>query len=159
MIIKINELFNSLNTASNYLSWLLITIASILARTKPNLAHSNIRFENMESATKGNSKVLQQHDYNLDALICTQPNTIISPRILFRPPKVLATLLQYRQNREEILQILTDGCFYPSVNPVNETTRQTDLLRMIKRGNHKSALSEENKQVIEKTYDKEISFG
>ena len=94
MIIKINDLFNSLNTASNYLSWLLITIASILARTKPNLAHSNIRFENMESATKGNSKVLQQHDYNLDALICAQPNTIISPRILFRPPKVLATLLQ-----------------------------------------------------------------
>ena len=101
---------------------------------------------------------MSKYDYDLDKLIQSSPNTVLTPGAEFRHIEAIRKLWQHREDWKEIEPIIKKGCEYPiDIGPSLEEKR-SDLDYMIKYGNHKSACSKEGMEAIDKSYKKEVKF-
>ena len=68
---------------------------------------------------------------------------MLKPGSEFRITQTLHTLLSDQEHWENMEKIISDSVSYP-LEYLPETMRKEDLEHMIKRGNHKSSILEEN---------------
>ena len=139
-------------------SWLISTVASIVSRTESALSPPLFSFKNDLEAAQKNADLLKSHSFDLEATIAAQPNTIVSPDSDFRPAEVIAPLFADHEHWPYLKEIVSLGCSYP-LEPIDEETQKADLLHMMDRGNHHSALSPENAPSLHKNYKKEVDRG
>ena len=86
-------------------------------------------------------------------------NSTLSPGSEFRPTTVLQNLFHYHKDWLLLCEMLTKGISYPMENPPDDKTRLSDIKAMMTRGNHKSALTLENRTAVQKTYINEVLHG
>ena len=140
--------------------WLLDTIREILDSDEVEMQDHGLLFENTKTAAKHNSKLLKSYDYNYKNLVQNHPNSTISPGSEFRKPEVLEKLFSKHEDWKFIKAILTDGADYPiNKKVIDEEKLREDLVYMIKRGNHKSTMTIDNRKEVQKVLEKETLRG
>ena len=149
-----------MNESTKSYSWLLKTIQEILHSEETVMQDHGLQFENTKTAAKHNSKLLEKYNYNYAKLVAAHPNSTITPGSEFRKPEVLEKLLYKHEDWNFIKAILTDGADYPINKDIeNEEKLREDLIYMIKRGNHKSTLTIDNKKEVQAVLEKETLRG
>jgi hypothetical protein len=122
----------------------------------PKLQPSPWNFNRTKEAAIENTTRIQQFNYNMELATQTPPNTIMCYGTEFKPSDILEPLLKYHQDWEQVKSIIDNGVEYP-LNPIEETDRINDIKALIERGNHKSALTPENKAALNKAFTKETT--
>ena len=116
-------------------------------------------FVNDSKAARYNTKILTKYEFDYKTLISKCKGTILSPGSKFRSIANLSPLLQYHEDWESIKQMLSVGIIYPMTEQQTESERISDITAMIKRGNHPSVMRDNNFEVLQKAYDKEVKHG
>ena len=150
--VKTNAKNKLVKVPSDFLS----IISKILSTPLVTPHKSPILFECTEAAKFHNAALLAKHNYNLSALIDDHPNTEISYGSEFRPPEVLAPLLNRRHNWDRIRCFLSGG-FSAKFKPISDEQRIKDNESVLTRGNHKSAM--EHIEMPRENAIKEIGLG
>ena len=130
-------------------------IKHILTQNLPPIQKSNWIFERTTRAAEHNSKLLQTFQYDTEKATQHTQNTVLSYGSEFRAVDTLQPLLIHHQHWPAIKEIITYGASYP-LHPISEQDRLSDITYMLERGNHKSALEEDNKQALDKAFTKEV---
>ena len=152
-----NTAFRVTHPSSKY-SWLMSTVARIVSRTELALHPPRFIFRNTSEAAHANAAILQEHAFDLHDAISSQPNSIVSPDSDFRPAEAVDPLFSQHEYWPYLREIINIGCSYP-LDPVDPTSQRTQLLHMIDRGNHQSALAPANAPTLFKNYQKEVDRG
>ena len=148
------------NTNDSKLSWLMETIKTIISSPEPPLLGHSFQFECTRKAAKFNHKILKQHDYDLQKVYDNHTGSIISPGSEFRPTSKLRELLQKHEDWALFEDIINKGVKYPFKDHAftNEKLRK-EIVHMLTRGNHQSALTPKNSKILTEAYSKEVGFG
>ena len=131
---------------------------SIANSTVPTPSKSPIEFEFTMDAATHNSNLLEQVGYDLGKFIDQHPGSTISYGSELRPIKQLESLLCHHPSYERFKLNHLNGIDYP-VNDLSEEDRTTILERSIERGNHKSALDEEQRPNVTKLMAEDVELG
>ena len=133
---------------------------SIANAAVPTPLKSPIEFEFTMDAATHNSNLLEQVGYNLGKFINNHPGSTISYGSELRPVEQLEPLLIHHPSYERFKLNHLNGIDYP-VNDLSKEDRISMLDRSIERGNHKSALNEEQRPTVTKlmAQDVELGFG
>lgn len=140
-------------------SWLVTTIRKVAALVEKDLNTSQFIFEDAHDAAVWNSNILQKYEYDFEKAVAAEENSILTPGSEFRSIDNIAKIWKHRENWKKIRSILAHGCIYPLDKEQPEEIRKKDLEEMVKRGNHKSALTTDHKAVLEKIQKKEVRQG
>ena len=126
----------------------------------PALTASPIEFEYTIDAVANNSNLLAEVEYDLGKFIDQHPDSTISYGSELRPLDQLESLLSlsHHPSFERLKQNHAHGIDYP-LEPLSEEARLTMLENLIERGNHKSALSEEERPHVTKLMAQDIELG
>ena len=101
--------------------------------------------------------MLKSYDYDYAKAVADQPFSIVTPGSEFWDIAHLQSILQQRQNWNDLKSIITKGVTHPLKQCPSEQVRIFYLRARIKRGNHKSALRFENAQALKKAINKEVA--
>ena len=113
------------------------------------------KFERTKEAAQHNALIISTNDFDLEKATQSIHNTIMSYGSEFKPWKYLSPLFQAHPLLNPIQEAITNGVSYP-LQPIDEESRLKDIQYMIERGNHKSAAVDENRQALEKAFEKEV---
>ena len=120
---------------------------------------SEFIFEFSKKAADHNCKVLEQTNFDFDKHIKQQKlPTILSMGSEVRPPSQLDKLLSHHPNYKLFRWNTTHGIDYP-ISELPEKDRVEELTRQLDKGNHKSALTKEAKEHVDKAMLSDISLG
>ena len=149
-----------MNNKHNTDSWLFDTIKSILESEETIMKDHGLQFENTKAGAKLNNKLLKNYNYNYSALVKDHPNSTNTPGSKFRKPEILEKLFVKHEDWNFIKTLSKEGMDHPIKNDiVNDKKLREDLIYMIERGNHRSTLTAENKEEVEKVLGKETPRG
>jgi hypothetical protein len=110
-----------------------------------------------EAAAAHNSKLLEEHGFDLGKFLAAHSDTTLNYGSEFRPIEQLARILGQHPNFDELQKILTSGMDYRFTRPLTEETREQELTAITERGNHKSAV---NRMVhVAKALNKDVEHG
>ena len=126
------------------------------AKNKPLFIH-----ENTEAAAAHNTRILEDHDWDMEKATNAVNNTILEPGSEFRPIVDLEDIFKHHEDWSKFKVIATEGVKYKFEESMeyDEKTRIADVKHQIKVGNNKSALTEEMAPIIQKNYTKEVERG
>ena len=130
------------------------TIAKLL-QSSCKLNKPIFKFEVSESAAQFNIEKLREHDFNLDKLLNNQ-KSVTSYGSEFKPIAELQPLLGHHPRWNEMKKRLEEGACFP-IKEIDEETRLQDLNAMKIRGNHKSAIK--NEDYLSSAFEKEVKKG
>ena len=116
------------------------------------------RFENTEQAAKFNTEILKSFNWDVQAAIDAQSNTILHPGSEFRPLDDVKEVFENHCDWEKYKILCTLGAQYslPKSLDYPDEIRLSDLKAQIAKGNNKSAKTKESEDFIKKNYDKEV---
>ena len=102
------------------------------------------KIDTINASLRLNEKILHDFDfdYDLDNLIASHKNNFVSPESELRDPWVLAPLLNFHPYWKDCSEIMLNKVS-SELKDISEEQRIEDLEAVIKRCNHKSALSKE----------------
>lgn len=118
----------------------------ILSWESPQPFPPEFRFEWSNAAAQHNLDVLRRYHLNLDRAIRVQPFSSVTIGSEFRPVSVLAPLCGAHPLWHRVRRSLTDGTSW-QLEPISEEDRLHDLGAIVRRGNHKSAIVNQEKVV------------
>ena len=126
------------------------------AKNKPLFTH-----ENTEAAAAHNTKILEDHDWDMEKAVNAVNNTILEPGSEFRPIVDLEEIFKHHEDWSKFKVIATEGVKYKFDESMeyDEKTRLADVKHQLKVGNNKSATTEEMAPIIQKNYTKEVERG
>jgi hypothetical protein len=107
-------------------------------------------------AASHNAKILEAHNFQLDAIIWKQHPSQLSCGSEFKSSQDLEKFLQDHPLLSHLKEILENGASFPLL-PMSEDEYKTDIDFHIVRGNHKSM--EKNHHIISNIITKEIECG
>ena len=141
-------------------SWLVHTLAKIHASYTRHTSQSKFHFENTAAAAKANTDILRSFDWNIQAAVASDKDSIIQPGTEFRQDPHTISLIKCHSNADTIIHNITLGASYPiDLSQYDETDRLSDLHAAMAKGNNKSALHPDSIPALKKAYDKEVSKG
>ena len=140
-------------------SWLIFQIKQILALEESTPNPHKFSFSNNRNSAKINTKIIKKYKYNFIRACKKQKRSIISPGTEFRKISHLTELFSHHEDWHELKSIIQNGCDYKLSPSINEKTRINDLKSMIDRGNHKSTMKPGCKEILQKTFTKEVEKG
>ena len=129
-------------------------IAALL-KSSCKLDEPIFKFEVSESAAEFNIATLRNHNFNLDKLL-NNKKSVTSYGSEFKPIAELQPLLGHHPRWKEMKKRLEEGACFP-IKEIDEETRLQDLNAMKIRGNHKSAVK--NEDYLSSAFEKEIKKG
>ena len=133
-----------------------LLLRKIKQHKQPPLSPNPWIFERTIKAAKHNSKRLAEKLFDMETATQEPPNTSLSYGAEFKPAHVIQPLLHQHPQWPEINSIISNGATYP-LHPITEKERKDDIKFMLKRGNHQSAKTDENKDALSKSFDKEVA--
>ena len=139
-------------------SWLMRTIAGIIAQTPDVMKIHKCKFQNNELAAKYNAGWLKHYKWDFAEAMTKQKRTILDPGSEFRNEQSLEPLWRKHEHWPKMRQIISHGVNYP-LTDVTQEEQKADLEHMIRRGNHKSALEKVNAQKLFANYTAEVERG
>ena len=116
---------------------------------------SNFCFQNKAIAAKLNTSTLANHNFDLQAAISADNNSICNTNSEFRHKSVTFPLFDLHKNGDKLKDMYTHGIQYPIQDTYPE--RKSDLNKAILESNNGSARGKD--EFIAKSYDKEVSRG
>ena len=118
-------------------------------------------YENTEKAAAHNTKILENHDWDMEKAINAVNNTVLEPGSEFRPIVDLEQIFKHHEDWDKFKVIATEGVKYKfeDEDEYDEETRASDVKHQIKTGNNKSAKTKEMEPIIQKNYTKEVERG
>ena len=140
-------------------SWLICQIKQILALEEVTPEMHKFSFSNDRNSAKINTKIIKKYKYNFVRACNKQKNSIVTPGSEFRSIKHLTSLFSHHEDWDKLKSIIKNGCDYKLSPKVDEETRKKDLKSMISRGNHKSTKKPGCKDILFKTFSKEVEKG
>ena len=140
-------------------SWLISQIKQILALEEVTPKMHKFAFSNDRNSAKINTKIIKKYRYDFVRACRKQKDSIVSPGSEFRSIQHLTSLFSHHEDWNELKSIIENGCDYKLSPIVNEKTRKKDLNSMMSRGNHKSTKKPDCKNILIKTFTKEVEKG
>lgn len=142
-------------------SVLVRMLSKISKITYPTKNKPLFMYENTERAAAHNTKILEDHEWDMEKAIKAVNNTILEPGSEFRPIVDLEDIFKHHVSWEKFKVIATDGVKYKFEDDIeyDEKTRASDVKHQIKTGNNKSAKTKEMEPIIQKNYTKEVERG
>jgi len=125
----------------------------------PVPAPSPFKFEMSAEAAEHNTAVLETFDNDLGKAIDGSPGTHISYGSEVRPPTQLCPLLGHHPSWQELQDDLLYGIAYPFETTITEEDRKAMLEENLARGNHKSAVKEEDRHHVTKLMNLDVDHG
>jgi hypothetical protein len=119
---------------------------------------SPLKFEFTADAATYNSDLLEEVGYDLGKFIDQHPGSTISYGSELRPLDQLEPLLFHHHSYEHFKSNYINGIDYP-IEPLDEEDRSAMLEKSIERGNHKSALSDEERPHVTKLMSQDVELG
>ena len=118
---------------------------------------SKFIFENTIDAAESNMKLIQDHDFNIDNIFKSEPDSTIQPKFEFRDQSIVSDLFDLSTDGEKLKNICFQGVTYPFRDDVDtsDETRIADAEYWLEKGNNNSARGEED--LIQKMIGKEIA--
>ena len=147
------------NSIDSNESWLIFQLKHILALEETTPRKHKFSFSNDRNSAKINTKIIKKYNYNFIKACEKQKGSIISPGTEFRNISHLTKLFSNHEDWPELKSIIENGCDYKLSPNVDEKTRKEDLKAMIARGNHKSTKKPGCKEILNKTFTKEVEKG
>ena len=132
-------------------------IMKIIKQKQPKMEKSKWIFLRTKKAATSNTKLLKSYNYDVEKATQSDKNTSLSYGSEFRPAIDLQPLLRHHTNWPAIKELIQHGVSYP-LEPITEYDRIRDIEYMLRRGNHKSAAIKENRQALEKSFNKEVKY-
>ena len=123
----------------------------------PKPTRSKFIFENTIEAARANMKLIEEHDFNINNIFQSEPDSTIQPKFEFRDQGIVSQLFDLSTDSDKLKHICFDGVTYPFRDDVDtsDDTRIADAEYWLHKGNNKSARGEED--LIRKIVDKEVS--
>jgi hypothetical protein len=138
-------------------TWFLREITVIAATPTPTPSKSSVRFDVSPEAAEHNASLLREIDYDFQQFFATQTGSTLDFGSEFRPVDQLRPLLYQHPGFEELAEVLVTGMPYRYSREITEDERETEVLAMLARGNHKSAQDEP--EIVEKLLSKDVVHG
>ena len=135
---------------------LMTAIRAALNWSPPPRSQPIFDFRLSAVAAQRNFEILREHNFDLNAIIFSDPRSIVRPGSEFRPTSLLEPILQGHPLWPRFRQYLHIGAAYP-VDPISDDDRLADLVAAIEYGNHKSARTQG--EMLLGILDKEVSKG
>lgn len=139
-------------------SWLMHSIKTIISYTDKIICKHKYKFENIREIANYDTAILKRSKYDFIRALAKETGTRLQPGSESRTSQTLQVLLGEHEHWDKMNEIMTHGVSY-SLKDLPEQIRKDDLEYMIARGNHKSAISEENEVTLLKSYEKEVEYG
>jgi hypothetical protein len=126
----------------------------------PTPSPSPFQYEDSLAAAQFNSKLIEQHGYDLQAVFDAHKNSTISPGSEFRHPSTLEPILGGHPNWNPLRSTLLHGATFPLLHDEDETARKQENEAMLAYGNHSSAVKNQaaHKTAIQKDTARGYSF-
>ena len=141
---------------SNDSSWLILEIKQIFALEEVIPKPHKFAFSNDRNAAKINTKIIKKYEFDFVRACKKQKGSIVTPGSEFRSIQHFTSLFSHHEDWNELKSIIENGCDYKLSPKVNEETRKKDLKSMISQGNHKSTKKTGCKNILVKTFMKEV---
>jgi len=133
-------------------------VETIARSAVPAPTASPIEFEYTIDAATNNSNLLAEVGYDLGKFINQHPGSTMSYGSELRPLDQIGPLLTHHPSFERFKRNHAHGIDYP-LEPLAEEERIAMLQNTIERGNHKSALSEEERPHVTKLMVQDVELG
>ena len=133
-------------------------VEAVAKSTAPAPLISPFHFEFTADAATHNSNLPEEVGYNLGKFIDKHPGSTISYGSELRPLDQLEPLLLHHHSYEHFKSNYINGIDYP-IEPLDEEARSAMLKKSIERGNHKSALSDEERPHVTKLTSQDVELG
>ena len=138
-------------------SWFLREIHIIAAEPSPTPTKSSVRFDVSKEAADHNASLLREIDYDFQRFFQAQTGTTLDFGSEFRRLEQISPLLRQHPGFTELAEVLVTGMPYRYSREITEKERETEVLAMLARGNHKSA--QEEPDIVEKLLTKDVVHG
>lgn len=115
------------------------------------------RFEMDSKSVRSNEEILQEAGYDLSEALRDRQGTTIDPGSEFRPTRDLRAVLAGHPNIEELVLVIEEGMKYLCTSEPSDSERVSELQAQLSRGNHSSAL--ENEEEILDLISKDVRHG
>ncbi|KAL7525801.1 hypothetical protein ACHAXR_002849, partial [Thalassiosira sp. AJA248-18] len=126
--------------------------------TVPVPCDTSLQFEFSMDAATHNSNLLEDVGYDLGKFIDQHPGSTISYGSELRPLDQLQPLLQHHPSYERFAYNHLNGIDYP-VDSLSQEECSSMLEKSIERGNHKSALDDEQRPHVTKLMNQDVELG
>ena len=137
--------------------WFMKEITILAAAPSPAPSKSSVRFDVSMEAARHNANILQDVDYDFQKFFHDQTGSTLAFGSEFRPVEELRPLLRHHPGFDELAEILVTGMPYRYTREITEEERETEVLAMLARGNHKSAQAEP--EIVGKLLSKDVVHG
>ena len=111
-------------------SWLMTTLAKIMATKSARMKDHKCIFENTTNAASHNGRWLKHYKWDLTNALTKQAGTMIDPGSEFRSKEVLKELWGQHKHWSKMEQIISVGLEYP-LEEISEEDRKKDLVHMM----------------------------
>ena len=123
-------------------NWLLENVSKVFRSPAPVPAPPPVRFDLKENSLVANEKTLKEHGYDLAALLGDHQGTTLGFGSEFRPLSHLRSIYSQHPNFPFLESVWTKGMPYLVTEELDDMERETELMAMLERGNHRSAKSD-----------------
>jgi hypothetical protein len=137
--------------------WFLQEITVIAATPPPTPTKSSVRFDVSPEAAEHNASLLGEIDYDFQKFFSTQAGSTLDFGSKFWPVEQLRPLLHQHLGFEDLAEVLITGMPHRCSREIAEEERETEVIAMLVRGNHKSAQDEP--EIVEKLLSKNVVHG
>ena len=134
----------------------LPSVIDYLLKKESTLHTPLLRFDISSNAAEFNYNLLQQNNFNLDALLTQPKQCLTSYGSEFKSPDDLDLLFKHHPRWKNLRTRLTRGVHFP-LSEMDEPTCKLDVASAYTRGNHKSAAK--HKEYLSLAMEKEVSKG
>ena len=114
-------------------------------------------FETTEEAMHHNSKILEQHNFDLEAALEAQRGTTVWHGSEFRKTNQLEKIIGSHPHFDYLKKVFEGGMDYEFLTEVTDDERKEELQAQLDRGNHKSAIEESER--ISELLKKDVKHG
>jgi hypothetical protein len=121
-------------------AWIIPLIYEICSTTGHSLPASPFTFAITTEAASHNMSVIQRHNNNISNVLDAHQHTFLKYGSEFRPIRTLEKLLMHHHRWPKFKSIIENGSSWP-LTEIADDTRQAKNEELLKRGNHKSAIS------------------
>jgi hypothetical protein len=129
----------------------------IAAEPSPAPTKSSVRFDVSKDAAAHNASLLRGVDYDFQQFLQDQKGSTLDFGSEFRSLEQIRPLLSNHPGFDELAEVLVTGMPYRYSREISEEERETEVLAMLVRGNHKSAQDEP--AIVEKLLTKDVVHG
>ena len=104
----------------------------------PKPTRSKFIFENTIDAARANMKLIEEHDFKINNIFQSEPDSTIQPKFEFRDQGIVSQLFDLSTDSEILKHIYFDGVTYPFRDDVDtfDETRIADTKYWLHKGNN-----------------------